>query len=208
MSRARQFKMRIVLPLAAFCLLLPGFACAPLRMSPRTEPRPDRQILVTFKSTASMPLRAAGSSTGSYVESSDYTVSKRTRRTVVRLARDYDLRELDGWPIRALGVHCVVFELPGGRSTAELIDRLERDPRIDSAQPMNTFEVLGQDYDDPYAEMQHGLEATGVWEVHAWTRGRGVEVAVVDTGVHTEHPDLVGSIAATRDFVGQDATVL
>ena len=27
---------------------------------------------------------------------------------------------------------------------------------------------------------------------HAWVRGRGVRVAVIDTGADTEHPDLRG----------------
>ncbi len=39
----------------------------------------------------------------------------------------------------------------------------------------------------------------------AWrkTKGRGVRVALLDTGIDTKHPDLACSIAATADFTGQ-----
>ncbi|TDQ55165.1 S8 family serine peptidase [Actinorugispora endophytica] len=50
---------------------------------------------------------------------------------------------------------------------------------------------------------QWGLETVGASQVWETTRGAGVTVALLDTGVDTEHPDL-GSVTAGPDLTGQD----
>jgi subtilisin family serine protease len=63
---------------------------------------------------------------------------------------------------------------------------------------MHAFRSLG--HDDPLFRMQ---PAAGEWhldEVHAAATGRNVRVAVVDSGVQLDHPDLVGQIVAHASF--------
>ena len=160
-----------------------------------------RQILVTLRQPSPAPVQAAGSTSAPY-SSADYFASGRTRRRAARLGRDYGLDRSDGWPIRSLGVYCVVFEVPATLSVEAVIARLQQDERVDSVQRMQSFETLGRDAaEDPYANLQHSLDAMRVRGVHRWAGGRGVSVAVIDTGVDRRHADLVANVGVTRDFV-------
>ncbi len=165
------------------------------------------QILVTFEQRSSRRLPSAGSTPRGYSGSrAAYKTSPRSARMALKLAREYGLRHVDGWPIELLDVHCVVYEVPDGRSTGELLDRLSSDPRVASAQRMQLFEVLGREsYNDPHFPLQHGLHAMQVAEAHRWGLGDGVRVAIVDTGVDIDHPELEGRLAAAENFVDDDS---
>jgi type VII secretion-associated serine protease mycosin len=53
---------------------------------------------------------------------------------------------------------------------------------------------------DPIRDAQWHLEYLNIAAAHEYTRGEGVTVAVVDSGVDVNHPDLVGSLVPGEDF--------
>lgn len=55
--------------------------------------------------------------------------------------------------------------------------------------------------DDPLQERQWHLAHVGATEAWEVTRGAGIVVAVIDSGVDGAHPDLAGQLVAGRDFV-------
>jgi len=59
-------------------------------------------------------------------------------------------------------------------------------------------------YNDPYIGLQQGFAAIEAGPAQQWSRGEGVRVAIIDTGVDLGHPDLVGRVVAARNFIDDD----
>jgi subtilisin family serine protease len=120
-----------------------------------------------------------------------------------KVAGDYALEEIAHWPIRSLSVLCVVFRVADTDDRDVVIDLLRADPRIESAQRLQRFTTHApatQAYDDTHIGLQRGLEIMGVPAAHRYSRGRGVDIAVVDGPADVQHEDLQGRITAIHDF--------
>jgi subtilisin family serine protease len=113
----------------------------------------------------------------------------------------YHMRLEHAWRMRSLGVRCLVFDLPPGRTAEQLVERLAGDPRVEAAQPVYAFEVLAVGR-DPYSGLQHGTRSLRVEPAHRWATGKGVRGAVIDTGVDVDHPDRAGRVAKAGNFAG------
>jgi len=156
-----------------------------------------REILVTFVDRGLQ--RTPNGGPGQYFpHGGDYQSTTWSRRVTADIARDYRLTTVTQWPIRTLGIQCVVFSVGDNRPVDELIARLSKDRRIEAAQPMNTFRALSSD--DPYKPLQTSFSAMHVEAVHRWTTGRNVRVAIIDTGIDVTHPDLAGQFEQRADL--------
>ena len=180
-------------------------ACSTVAVQPadRTMPAalreaPERFVVVTVHDKPSR--KAAGNHRGFAA----YGPSSRARATAAAIAADYAIEEAASWPISLIGVHCIVYAMPPSAAPDDLLQRLAADRRVESAQPLATFSTRTSAYNDPYAGLQDSLEQMSVAEAQQWSRGGGVRVAVVDTGVDLHHPDLQGRIAGHRNFVDAD----
>ncbi|MBV8200663.1 MAG: S8 family serine peptidase [Acidobacteria bacterium] len=117
------------------------------------------------------------------------------------LERTYRLRTVFAWSMQSLGERCIVFEALNDRSVETLLRRLASDPRIELAQPVQRFSTQDSHTASLQVPLQHSALALRLAQAHRWATGRGVRVAVIDTGVDVEHPELRGRIAKTGNFV-------
>lgn len=205
--------MTRALGLLALCWVLVG--CTGTRARTDAElsmrERPDRFVVVTLRNDSVPVATRAGSTLRGYDTATRYSAGPAARATAHALASDHRLREVSGWPIAALGVHCIVFELPPDSAGDALLVRLRHDSRVESAQPLQSFatQAMIQDlpvtYNDPYEPLQRSLASMDVPAAHRWSRGAGMHIAVIDTGVDSRHPDLAGRIAEHRNFVDADS---
>jgi subtilisin family serine protease len=194
--------------LVASLLLLGGGLPAANAEPPPTTPAASRSqhplIVVTFANAPTHPAARAGT-TGSHYGGIGYTVAQIAHKQAMRVAQTYSLREVANWPIRALSVHCVVYEVPDDRPISAVLSALARDPQITLAQPLQQFHTLTQDsattYNDPLYDLQTNLAALGIPRAHERSKGARVRVALIDTGVDAAHPDLHDRIAGERSFV-------
>jgi len=88
----------------------------------------------------------------------------------------------------------------------ELLVHLRQDRRVESAQPLNSFATLSATYTDPYFNLQNNLQTLQVPQAQSVSRGAGVRIAIVDTGINAQHPDLAGRVELQRNFVGGSPT--
>lgn len=167
--------------------------------------RPDRLIVVAVANPQGVISLAAGSTSATYSSVQPYLGHAHARRALEAIVHEFGLTERAAWPIRALQLHCAVFELPFGASREAVVAALSRDPRVEIAQPLHRFDTLGAAaYNDPYAPLQRALVELQAEQAHLASRGRGVSVAVVDTGADVAHPDLQGRISSARNLVDDD----
>lgn len=170
------------------------------------DANPERFIVVTLQNHAGPAVPRAGSTARSYQAPSSYALSPVTRASANAIATAYGLREVSAWPIGLLGIHCIVFELPRAAEREQMLERLRRDHRVESAQPLQSFSTLSTAAsNDPYRRLQRNLDVMGVAGAHSWSRGEGVRVAIIDTGVDAKHPDLIGRVVKQENFVDDSA---
>ncbi|MEQ8234394.1 MAG: S8 family serine peptidase [Gammaproteobacteria bacterium] len=129
------------------------------------------------------------------------------------LAAAHGLEVLEAWPVHALDAHCLVIGAGGARARVPLAVRLAQLRTADGvieAAPVREHAVSGRPaaLADPYFDLQQRSRSAGVAAILRGASGRGVRIAMLDTGVDLNHPDLDGQIAGSMNFVGGDPALI
>jgi subtilisin family serine protease len=198
--------------LATLAFAVPaGAATPPVLTPPEVRSAPAQFIVVAVANPVTGRPGAVGGTAHGYGTTTNYRVSATAAAQIRDIARQYSLTRVSEWPIEQLNMHCVLFRIPPGTTREAVIEKLRNDKRVLIVQPLNEFESASKipgsgaaSFDDPYAKLQANVRALDVVEAHRLSRGSGVRVAVIDTGVDTNHPDLAGRTQLTRNYIDED----
>jgi subtilisin family serine protease len=126
-----------------------------------------------------------------------------TPEQVAALARQYGLEVISSQTISLLGRTVYRFRITGGLSVRDAIAGLQSKGARISAQPSYQFElaeaVAPADINRQGDSAQYIVAKLGLVEAHGIATGKNVKIAVIDSGIDGQHPDLAGVIAATYD---------
>ncbi len=165
----------------------------------------ERRLLVTF-ADRTMERDVSANAQDSYRIGGEYGNSGWSKRVAASLADRHHIRFIAQWPVTTLGLSCVVYEVPESLLLQQVITELQHDQDVASVQLMRQFSVMGANPDtpkadsDPYLKLQTGYQALGIAQLHKLATGRGVKIALIDTGVDLDHPDLQGQIQYSQNF--------
>jgi hypothetical protein len=169
-----------------------------------TASEASQQVLVLLRLPAEHA-QASGGYAGGYGGGG----SQASRRRIAgRLAQQYGLKLETGWPMPLVGVDCYVMSVLTGRSPTEAAAELAQNPQVAWSEPMHIYRTEAASRgaarglpNDPMYQLQPVARTWRLADLHEIATGRGVRVAVIDSGVDASHPDLAGQIQARRNFV-------
>ncbi|MEQ1637735.1 MAG: S8 family serine peptidase [Methylococcales bacterium] len=199
--------MNLMLPLLLGMIL--GMASTPTK-SDQLEAAPDlsslyqqadadHMVLVALsdQSLDTIPDLAAGNS---YRKRGAYQSTTWSQRVTDAIAIDHQLKKITEWPMTEVGMHCAVFQVPTNASMADTLQQLAKDLRVELVQPMHYFKTQAHQYNDPYFKLQANMQQMQIDQVHTKTTGKQITIAMIDTGVALDHPDLMGQISRDENF--------
>jgi Subtilase family len=120
------------------------------------------------------------------------------------IAARHNMTRLQTTTIRLTGRTLHVWRVDNGASVADMICNVcTTERQIAGAQPNYLF-TPAQDQQEPVNSAQHAPEKLKLVDAHRLADGNKVLVAVIDSEVDANHPDLVGAITASFEAAADE----
>lgn len=118
------------------------------------------------------------------------------------LARRHRLQRINSQDFPLTGSTVSLFRIVGQRPVEQVQTELRADAVVRSVQPNFRYVLQDQTTTAAVAEgdpAQYALAKLRLPEAHTLAHGKGVVVAVIDSAIDADHPELAGSIAGSFD---------
>ena len=183
-----------LIALIALCL---GLWITPARAAAGPD-QPGQQVLVLLR-LPTPHYRPGGEASDGY---GDGLGRAERHRAAAQLAQRHGLSLVTEWPMPLLAVDCFVMQAPAGRSAEEAAAALSHDPGVVWSEPMRLYRAQGQavTHNDPLFAAQPAAAGWRLADMHQMATGQGVMVAIIDSQIEANHPDLQGQVRISRDF--------
>jgi hypothetical protein len=121
------------------------------------------------------------------------------------LQRRHRLTRRESQAFQLSGTTLYRWGITGGRSVTTVVRELEADRLVAWAQPNYLFMLQQNETRTAGDAAQYGLAKLRLPQAHVLAKGDNVLVAVIDSGIDGNHPELAGSIAGTFDALSAPA---
>jgi hypothetical protein len=115
------------------------------------------------------------------------------------LQRRFRLTRIESQTFQLSNTTLYRWQIPDRRSVATVVRALEGDRLIASAQPNYLFTLQESDARGEGDPAQYELAKLHLPQAHTLAKGENILVAVIDSAIDVNHPELAGSIAESFD---------
>ncbi len=133
------------------------------------------------------------------------------RRFALERAKANGLQLVDDWPMPMIGLDCYIMAVPPDRTPEEAAAALSHDPGVEWAEPMREYRAQGgvaaakpeavpRSSGDPLYRVQPDAREWKLDALHLIATGRNVRVAIIDSAIEVNHPDLMGQVSLSQNF--------
>jgi len=119
------------------------------------------------------------------------------------LARRHGLVRIQSQNFALIGATIGLFRITGGRPLARVSQEFAAEAGVRRIQP--DFRYLLQEGKPEINEgdpAQYALQKLRLPEAHGLAHGAGIKIAVIDSGIDLQHPELAGAVTETFDALG------
>ncbi len=113
----------------------------------------------------------------------------------------FDVQPAGKFPLKSIRVNCLVYRVSEMVEVEEVARRLRSDNRIELVQFNQVFDGLQGHNTASYQDLSYGPKLIRADLLNNTVTGKGISIAVIDTGADKEHVDLKGRISVTENFV-------
>jgi subtilisin family serine protease len=125
--------------------------------------------------------------------------SSTSQQQIDALQRRHRLTRIESQTFQLSGTTMFLWQINDRRSVAAVVRALAADRIVAFAQGNHVFTTRQSNGKSEGAPPQYELAKLRLPQAHTIAKGDGVLVAVIDSGVDVDHPELAGAIAGTFD---------